>query len=69
MTGYWWGDRDSNKRIHWKNWDSLYCSKLDRGPGFKDLESFNLALLDKQWWRIINNEDSMSFKVLQGKYF
>ena len=37
--------------------------------GFKDFESFNLALLAKQWWRIIHNEELLSFKVLKGKYF
>ena len=69
MAGYWWGDRDSKRRMHWKNWDSLCCSKLDGGLGFKDIESFNLALLAKQWWSIMNKEDSVSFKVLKGKYF
>ena len=37
--------------------------------GFKDFESFNLALLTKQWWRIIHNDELLSFKVLKGKYF
>ena len=69
IAGFWWGDKDSKRKIHWKNWDSLCCSKLDGGLGFKDLESFNLALLAKQWWRIMNNENSVSFKVLKGKYF
>ena len=69
MATYWWGDSDSKRRIHWKNWDSLCCSKLDGGLGFKDFESFNLALLAKQWWRIMSNEDSVSYKVLKGKYF
>ena len=69
MATYWWGDSDSKRRIHWKSWDSLCCSKLDGGLGFKDFESFNLALLAKQWWRIMSNEDSVSYKVLKGKYF
>ena len=28
-----------------------------------------MALLAKQWWRIIHNEGSLSFKVLQARYF
>ena len=47
----------------------MCCSKLDGGLGFKNLESFNLALLAKQWWRVIHNEESLSFKVLKGWYF
>ena len=39
------------------------------GLGFKEMESFNLALLAKQWWRIIHNEKSLSFRVLKDKYF
>ena len=42
---------------------------MDDGLGFKELESFNLALLAKHWWRLIHNEQSLSFKILQSKYF
>ena len=47
----------------------MCCFKLDGGLGFKDLESFNMALLEKQWWKVIHNEESLCFKVLKGKYF
>ena len=69
FASYWWGDKEYKRKIHWKNWDSMCCSKLDGGLGFKELESFNLALLAKQWWRVIHNENSLSFKVLKGRYF
>ena len=36
---FWWGDTNNRKRIHWKKWDALCCSKLDGGFGLKDLES------------------------------
>ena len=66
---FWWGDTKNRKRIHWKKWDALCCSKLDGGFGLKNLESFNLALLAKQWWRILRSQDSFCYKVLQARYF
>ena len=42
---------------------------MDRGLGVQDLKAFNLVLLAKKWWRLIHNEDSLSFKVLKARYF
>lgn len=39
------------------------------GLGFKDFESFNIALLAKQYWRLINNPNALWAKVLKGLYF
>ena len=69
MAGFWWGNMGDKRRIHWKCWEKLCCSKLDGGLGFKELESFNMALLAKQWWRIVQNEKSLCFRVLKVKYF
>ena len=37
--------------------------------GFRDLESFNLALLSKQVWRLLSEPDSLCAQVLRAKYF
>ena len=29
LVGFWWGDKGSKKKMHWKQWDDLCCSKLD----------------------------------------
>lgn len=39
------------------------------GIGFRDLESFNKALLAKQCWRIIKNPNALWVKILKARYF
>ncbi|GKC53033.1 hypothetical protein Tco_1075778, partial [Tanacetum coccineum] len=44
---FWHGDAHG-KHIHWLSWDCLSKPKDEEGIGFRDLHSFNLALLAKQ---------------------
>jgi hypothetical protein len=37
--------------------------------GFQDLHSFNLAMLAKQCWRLLNEPESLCAKVLRAKYY
>jgi hypothetical protein len=37
--------------------------------GFRDFHSFNLAMLAKQVWRLINEPDSLCARVLKAKYY
>ena len=45
MAEFWWGDTEEIKCMHWMAWWRLCIPKKDGGMGFRDLRSFNLAML------------------------
>ena len=59
----------NERKIHWRSWDFLSKPKKDGGMGFRDLRSFNLAMLAKQGWRLIQDQDSLLFQCLKARYF
>ena len=66
---FWWGQVGNERKIHWKSWDKLSTSKKEGGMGFQDLRAFNLAMLDKQGWQMIQGNDSLLHKCFKARYF
>lgn len=62
---FWWGQKEKGKKINWVKCDTLRKNKNDGGLGFRDLHSYNKALLTKQAWRIIKNLDNLWTKFLK----
>ncbi|KAF5482243.1 hypothetical protein F2P56_002830 [Juglans regia] len=68
MSKFWWGYKDNDKKINWMKWSRMGESKFYGGLGFRELESFNKALLAKQCWRALINPNSLAARVLKDKY-
>ncbi|KAK3221343.1 hypothetical protein Dsin_008368 [Dipteronia sinensis] len=54
--------------MHWSKWNRLCVSKQAGKLGFRDMSTFNHALLAKQCWRLCKNSSCLSKRVLKGCY-
>lgn len=65
MARFWWEDMGTSRKLHWKNWEALCVSKREIRS-----QAFNIAMLGKQWWRLMQNyPQSLSFKVFKADTF
>jgi hypothetical protein len=69
MQKFWWGHKEKEKKIAWMSWSKMGNSKGKGGMGFRDFTCFNKALLAKQIWRIWKFPDSLTARIMKGKYF
>ncbi|XP_058766322.1 uncharacterized mitochondrial protein AtMg00310-like [Vicia villosa] len=63
-----WGGVEERRRIHWVKWEDVTLPLNKGGLGVKNIVLFNLALLNKWRWRIIQRQESLWFKVLNSRY-
>jgi hypothetical protein len=69
IAKFWWSQNDKENKIHWLGWEKLTRSKSMGGLGFRDIHAFNIAMLSKQVWRLIQNPDSLCARLLRAKYY
>ena len=66
---FWWGSKNGERKPHWVSWDVMTMPKFMGGLGFRELELFKLALLACRSWRIIQDPNSFSARILKAVYF
>jgi len=69
LRSFWWGSKEGKRRTCWVAWEDMTKPKYMGGLVFHDIELFNLALLTRQAWRILQEPSSLSARVLKAVYF
>jgi hypothetical protein len=69
VARYWWSNQDEENKMHWVSWEKMIKPKGKGGLGFRDIHMFNLAMLAKQGWRLIQDPHSLCARVLRAKYY
>ncbi|KAL8112201.1 hypothetical protein AgCh_019769 [Apium graveolens] len=64
MNSYWW-----ESGIKWMSWSRLCEVKEGGGLGFKRLREFNMTMLAKQAWRLMNNANPLVTAIMKAKYY
>jgi len=68
LTRFWWDSNPDKKKMCWVSWEIMALPKFAGGLGFRDIETFNAALLAKIGWRLIKEPLCLLAQVLMGKY-
>lgn len=68
LTRFWWDANPETRKMCWVAWTTLTQPKYANGLGFRDIESFNDALLAKIGWHLLKKPSSLVAQILLGKY-
>ncbi|CAL1352559.1 unnamed protein product [Linum trigynum] len=68
LSRYWWAGQDKDRGMHWISWPVVCVSKFHGGLGFRDFDLFNVAMLAKQAWKILQDPNSLLARLYKARY-
>jgi hypothetical protein len=69
LRNFWWGSKEGKRKPNWVSWETMCSPKFCGGLGFRDIELFNLAMLARQAWRILQNPEALSSRIMKASYY
>jgi len=63
-----WGGSEDVRKLSWIKWDTVCLKRENGGLGVKRLREFNISLLGKWVWRVLEDRESLWNVVLRAKY-
>jgi hypothetical protein len=69
LNSFWWGGGNNNKGIRWLAWERMTGSKSEGGLGFRNFKAFNMAMVAKQGWHIMMNQNTLVARIFKARYF
>ncbi|KAB2037232.1 hypothetical protein ES319_D03G059700v1, partial [Gossypium barbadense] len=69
LSWFWWQTQKGKQGIYWCSWKTLCFGKEYGGMEFWNFAKFNLALLAKQGWQLMEHPNSLLARTLKAKYF
>jgi hypothetical protein len=69
LRSFWRGCKDGKRKTSWVSGETMCSPKASGGMGFRDIELFNLAMLARQAWRILQNPEALSSSISKAVYF
>lgn len=69
IANFWWlGTKEPRRPMYWMSWKKLCFSKAEGGLGLREFRHFNVAMLAKQARGLVENTNSLVYKVLKALY-
>lgn len=70
LNKFWWNSGSTERKgINWLSWDAMSMSKAKGGLGFRSLYGFNIALLGKLYWNLVNKPLSLVARLYKARYY
>ncbi|CAK8532076.1 unnamed protein product [Lathyrus sativus] len=68
QNNFLWGGAEAVRKIYWVSWENLCLPFGKGGIGMKRIEEFNIYLLLKWRWRMLEVEKALWLDILKARY-